>query len=60
MAKVPALLKWIGNKQRFAEIITSYMPKNFNNYYEDNTIDFITVLPATIMTNLEKLNFTNV
>lgn len=34
MAKVPALLKWIGNKQRFAETIISYMPKQFNNYYE--------------------------
>ena len=31
---VPALLKWIGNKQRFAEIIVSYMPDQFNNYYE--------------------------
>jgi DNA adenine methylase len=34
MARVPALLKWIGNKQRFAETITSYMPDHFNNYYE--------------------------
>lgn len=34
MTKVPALLKWIGNKQRFAETIISYMPKQFNNYYE--------------------------
>lgn len=31
---VPALLKWIGNKQRFAETIISYMPESFNNYYE--------------------------
>lgn len=31
---VPALLKWIGNKQRFAETIVSYMPDQFNNYYE--------------------------
>ncbi len=31
---VPALLKWIGNKQRFAETIVSYMPATFNNYYE--------------------------
>lgn len=31
---VPALLKWIGNKQRFAETIVSYMPERFNNYYE--------------------------
>ncbi len=31
---VPALLKWIGNKQRFAETIVSYMPCAFNNYYE--------------------------
>lgn len=31
---VPALLKWIGNKQRFAEKIVSYMPDSFNNYYE--------------------------
>lgn len=31
---IPALLKWIGNKQRFAETIVSYMPVTFNNYYE--------------------------
>lgn len=31
---IPALLKWIGNKQRFAEIIVSYMPNQFSNYYE--------------------------
>lgn len=31
---VPALLKWIGNKQRFAETIVSYMPTSFSNYYE--------------------------
>lgn len=31
---VPALLKWIGSKQRFAETIVSYMPEHFNNYYE--------------------------
>lgn len=34
MSKVPALLKWIGNKQRFAETIISYMPEHFHNYYE--------------------------
>lgn len=31
---IPALLKWIGNKQRFAETIISYMPDHFNCYYE--------------------------
>lgn len=31
---IPALLKWIGNKQRFASTIISYMPNEFNNYYE--------------------------
>lgn len=31
---IPALLKWIGNKQRFAKEIVSYMPDEFNNYYE--------------------------
>ena len=31
---VPALLKWIGNKQRFASTIISYMPDSFRNYYE--------------------------
>ncbi len=31
---IPALLKWIGNKQRFAETIISYMPASFNDYYE--------------------------
>ena len=34
MRKVPALLKWIGNKQRFADEIISYMPHEFNDYYE--------------------------
>ena len=34
MSKVPALLKWIGNKQRFAETIISYIPTDFNDYYE--------------------------
>lgn len=28
------LLKWIGNKQRFAHEIVSYFPKKFNTYYE--------------------------
>lgn len=31
---IPALLKWIGNKQRFAGAIISYMPQQFENYYE--------------------------
>ena len=31
---VPALLKWIGNKQRFASIIVANMPTTFKNYYE--------------------------
>lgn len=31
---IPALLKWIGNKQRFAETIISHMPDSFNDYYE--------------------------
>ena len=31
---VPALLKWIGSKQRFAETIVSFMPDNFQDYYE--------------------------
>lgn len=31
---IPALLKWIGNKQRFTETIISYMPLEFNDYYE--------------------------
>ncbi len=31
---VPALLKWIGNKQRFATTLVSLFPKNFNDYYE--------------------------
>ena len=31
---IPALLKWIGNKQRFAKTIISYMPQSFENYYE--------------------------
>src|SRR5581483_1490722 len=28
------LLKWIGNKQKFASQITSYFPLNFNRYIE--------------------------
>lgn len=28
------LLKWIGNKQRFAHEIASYFPSNFGTYYE--------------------------
>lgn len=28
------LLKWIGNKQRFAENIISFFPENFNYYFE--------------------------
>lgn len=28
------LLKWIGNKQRFARKIVSFFPDNFNRYYE--------------------------
>lgn len=32
--KLPQLLKWVGNKQRFANEIISYMPQKINNYYE--------------------------
>ncbi|WLD91757.1 DNA adenine methylase [Alkalihalobacillus sp. AL-G] len=32
--KLPQLLKWIGNKQRFAEEIVDTMPREFNSYYE--------------------------
>jgi len=28
------LLKWVGNKQRFAHEIVSYFPEEFGNYYE--------------------------
>lgn len=31
---IPALLKWIGNKQRSAATIISYMPDTFRDYYE--------------------------
>lgn len=31
---IQSLLKWIGNKQRFANTIVSYMPQIFKNYYE--------------------------
>lgn len=34
MLKMPQLLKWVGNKHRFAQQIISYMPENINNYYE--------------------------
>jgi DNA adenine methylase len=38
-AKAPApfktqLLKWVGNKQRFAHEIASYFPQDFGDYYE--------------------------
>jgi DNA adenine methylase len=32
--EIPQLLKWIGNKHRFAEEIVSYMPDKINTYYE--------------------------
>lgn len=31
---IPALLKWIGNKQRFASYIVDSFPLSFNDYYE--------------------------
>ncbi len=31
---VPQLLKWVGNKQRFANEIVSYMPEHINTYIE--------------------------
>lgn len=31
---IPALLKWIGSKRKHAELIVSYMPDQFNDYYE--------------------------
>ena len=31
---LPALLKWIGNKGRFAQEIVSLFPDDFNDYYE--------------------------
>ncbi|UFU00173.1 Dam family site-specific DNA-(adenine-N6)-methyltransferase [Radiobacillus kanasensis] len=31
---VPQLLKWIGNKQRFAEEIVQYMPEKIDTYFE--------------------------
>jgi DNA adenine methylase len=30
----PQLLKWVGNKQRYAHIITSFLPDNYNKYIE--------------------------
>ncbi len=30
----PQLLKWIGNKQRFAHEIASYFPERFGTYHE--------------------------
>jgi DNA adenine methylase len=30
----PALLKWIGSKQQIAQTIVSYMPEQFNTYFE--------------------------
>ena len=32
--KVPQLLKWIGNKNKYSEQIISLMPKDINNYIE--------------------------
>lgn len=31
---IHSILKWIGSKQRFAETIVSFMPTDFDNYYE--------------------------
>lgn len=31
---VTQLLKWVGNKHKFAEEIVSYFPQEFNDYYE--------------------------
>lgn len=31
-----------------------------NNFYEENTIDFLTVLPASVMTNLTRLDFSKI
>ena len=31
---IPGLLKWVGNKQRFASAIVSNMPYSFQDYYE--------------------------
>lgn len=31
---IPQLLKWVGNKHRFAEEIVSYMPQDIRTYYE--------------------------
>lgn len=31
---IPQLLKWVGNKSKYAEQIVSYMPANINTYYE--------------------------
>ena len=30
----PQLLKWVGNKQRYAPLITSFFPKEYNRYIE--------------------------
>ena len=32
--RIPQLLKWVGNKQRYAEIIAEKIPVDFNNYIE--------------------------
>ncbi|WP_432776272.1 DNA adenine methylase [Brevibacillus gelatini] len=34
IADVPQLLKWVGNKHRFAEEIVSYMPEKIDTYIE--------------------------
>lgn len=34
ITKVPQLLKWIGNKHRFADEIVTYMPSEINTYFE--------------------------
>ncbi|WP_027086926.1 DNA adenine methylase [Cohnella panacarvi] len=33
-ADIPQLLKWVGNKHRFAEEIVSYMPHDIKTFYE--------------------------
>ncbi len=56
--KLPQLLKWIGNKQRFAQEIVEYMPEKIDTYFEPflgsgavlgelSNIKFNTLTPST-------------
>ena len=54
MSTVKPFLKWAGGKSRVAKQISSFFPKNFNNYYEPflgSGAIFFSILPKTGLLN---------